>query len=96
MQRLLLTFLAMFSLLLAVSVSIGSQVTPAQAATTVPEYGAPEYVNGSPVGGGDEYLGTIGPSQADYVVDTAAELKSALAAAASGNRGTMVHWTSAP
>jgi len=75
----------MFSLLLAVSVSIGSQVTPAQAATTVPEYGAPEYVNGSPVGGGDEYLGTIGPSQADYVVDTAAELKSALAAAASGN-----------
>jgi hypothetical protein len=84
MQRVILTFLAVVSLLLGVSASIGSQVKPAQADTTIPEYGAPDYVDGSPVGGGVGYLSIIDPSQADYVVDTAAELKAALASATSG------------
>lgn len=84
MQRVILTFLAVVSLLLGVTASIGSQVKPVQADTTIPEYGAPDYVDGSPVGGGAGYLNIIDPSQADYVVDTAAELKAALASASSG------------
>jgi hypothetical protein len=58
--------------------------TPAAAETVIPTYGAPSYLDGSPVGGGAGYLNIIDPSQADYVVDTAAELKSALAKATSG------------
>ena len=61
------------------------QASPAQGAeTVVPTYGAPSYLDGSPVGGGAGYLDIIDPSEADYVVDTAAELKSALAKATSG------------
>ena len=52
--------------------------------TTVPRYGAPSYLNGSPVGGGAGYTGTVSASQADFVVSTPAALKSALASAASG------------
>jgi len=84
MKRLILTFLAGISLLLGVSASIGSQATPAQAETTIPLYGCPATLDGSPIGGGVGYLNTIDPSQADYVVSTAAALKSALAAATSG------------
>ncbi|MDM7998589.1 MAG: hypothetical protein QUS33_00955, partial [Dehalococcoidia bacterium] len=58
--------------------------TPVAAETTIPTYGAPTHLDGSPVGGGDGYLGFIDASEADYVVDTAAELKSALAKAVSG------------
>lgn len=54
------------------------------AEAAIPTYGAPAYLNGSSIGGGDGYLGTIDPNQASYVVDTAAELKAALAAASSG------------
>ena len=84
MKRLILTFLAVISLLLGVSASIGSQATPAQADTTIPLYGCPATLDGSPIGGGVGYLNTIDPSQARYVVSTAAELKAALAAATSG------------
>jgi len=41
-------------------------------------------VSGSPVGGGSGYLDAIDPNQANYVVSTAAALKSALASASSG------------
>ena len=58
--------------------------TSAAAETVIPTYGAPSYLDGSPVGGGAGYLNILDPSQADYVVDTAAELKSALAKATSG------------
>ena len=58
--------------------------TSAVAETVVPSYGAPAYVDGSPVGGGSGYLNVIDPSEADYVVSTAAVLKSALASATSG------------
>jgi hypothetical protein len=84
MQRLILTLFAVISLLLGVSAAIGSQPAPAQAGTTIPLYGAPAYVDGSPIGGGVGYLNIIEPSQADYVVSTAATLKSTLASATSG------------
>ena len=61
------------------------QMSVAQAAeTVVPVYGCPATLDGSPIGGGVGYLDTIDPSQADYVVSTAAALKSALASATSG------------
>jgi len=84
MRRLILTFLAVISLLLGVSAAIGSQATPAQAETTIPMYGYPATLDGSPIGGGVGYSNIIDPSQADYVVSTAAELKAALAAATYG------------
>ena len=83
MQRIILISLAVISLLLGVSAAIGSHPAPTQA-DTIPPYGCPATLDGSPIGGGLGYLDTIDPSQADYVVDTAAELKSALAAATSG------------
>jgi hypothetical protein len=85
MQRLILVFLAVISLLLGVSAAIGSQPAPALADTTIPLYGAPDYVDGSPIGGGAGYLNIIDPSLARYVVSTGAELKSALASASSGD-----------
>jgi len=85
MQRIILISLAVISLLSGVFAAIGSQATPAQADTTIPLYGCPATLDGSPVGGGDGYLNSVDPSQADYIVDTAAELKSALAAAVSGD-----------
>jgi len=73
--------------LLAVLVGAYSlmQMSVAQGAeTAIPSYGAPAYLDGSPVGGGAGYLDIVYPSQAKYVVSTAAALKSALAAATSG------------
>jgi hypothetical protein len=62
------------------------QMSVAQGAeTVVPKYGAPSYLDGSPVGGGDGYSQVYSAAGADYVVDTAAELKSALASAGSGD-----------
>jgi len=84
MQRLILSFLAVISLLLGVSAAIGTQAAPAQADTTIPPYGCPATLDGSPIGGGLGYLNTIDPSEADSVVDTAAELKAALVKATSG------------
>ena len=61
------------------------QMSAAQAAeTVVPVYGAPAYVDGSPIGGGTGYSQIYSAADADYVVTTAAELKSALASASSG------------
>jgi hypothetical protein len=61
------------------------QVPKTQAADTViPKYGCPATLDGSPIGGGVGYLNITYPSQADYVVSTPAQLKSALAAATSG------------
>jgi hypothetical protein len=51
----------------------------------IPTYGAPACLNGSPVGGGVGCRDIAGPDDADDVVTTAAELKSALAAASSGD-----------
>jgi hypothetical protein len=77
--------LAMMVLILLLGAFSLMQMSAAQAAeTVVPAYGAPAYVDGSPVGGGAGYLNIISPSQAKYVVSTAAALKSALAAATSG------------
>ena len=66
------------------------QMSAAQAAeTVVPAYGAPSYVDGSPVGGGVGCTTTyssadVGPG--DYEVGTLAGLKSALAAVSSGHK----------
>ena len=85
MQRLILTFLAVISLLLGVSAAIGSQAAPAQADTTIPVYGAPGYVDGSPVGGGTGYSQIYSAADSHHIATTAATLKAALAAASSGD-----------
>lgn len=87
MKKLVLTFLAMASLLLGISAALGGQGTPVQAADTVPSYGAGAYTGTNPVGGGAGYVSPHGYSQAtaDYVVTTASGLKSALASATSGD-----------
>jgi hypothetical protein len=85
--------LCLVVILLAVPLGAFSlrQMSGAQAAETgVPMYGcggAP-YVtdyDGNPIGGGEGYSPTYSAAGADYVVDTAAELKSALASATSGD-----------
>ena len=81
-KRLLLAMMV-FTLLLGAASFV--QATPGQAAeTVVPVYGAPAYLDGSPIGGGDGYSQIYSAADADYVVDTATELKSALASATSG------------
>ena len=55
-----------------------------RAAAAASAYGCPATLDGSPIGGGSGYLKTVSPSQAQYVVSTGAQLKSALAAAVAG------------
>jgi len=64
--------------------------TAEAAETAVPMYGCGgspfvTYYNGNPIGGGTGYGPTYSASDADYVVSTAAQLKSALASASSGD-----------
>jgi len=91
MKRLILTLLAVISLMLGVSAVVGSRSTPALAETTIPMYGCGglpfvTYYNGNPIGGGTGFNPTYSASDADYVVSTAAGLKSALASATSGQK----------
>ena len=83
MKRHVSISLALVSLLFAL-VAAGGDPSPAQAETAIPVYGCPDNLNGSPVGGGAGYTGTVSASQADFVVSTPAALESALASAASG------------
>ncbi len=57
---------------------------PAVRGAEVSAYGCPATLAGSPVGGGPGYLNAVSPGQARYVVSTGSQLKSALAAATSG------------
>ncbi len=83
MNKLMLTFLALVSLLISASAIVGSQVAPAQAAQT-PSYGADANPTGNPIGGGTGYNNIISSSAANYVVSTKSQLLSALSSATSG------------
>ena len=88
MRKLLLAGIATISVLAGALAAIAGQgvMTPARAATAVC-YGSGAYTGSNPIGGGPGYVSPHGYSQAaaDYVVTTAAGLKSALAAAGSGD-----------
>ncbi len=70
--------------ILASLAAIGGQPAPLQADSGIPQYGCPDLLYGSPIGGGNGYLDTVEPGEAQYVVSTAAALKTALATAAAG------------
>ncbi len=82
MTRSALLLLSVLSLLAGVC-AFGGRPAPASA-DTIPVYGCPELLNGSPIGGGAGYLDIIDPAQANHVVTTAAGLKAALADAVAG------------
>ncbi len=83
MRRILL-FLAIIPVLFGMLAAIGGEPGPVRADSAIPLYGCPSALNGSPLGGGDGYLGAIAAGQANCVVSTAAALKSALASATPG------------
>jgi hypothetical protein len=82
MKKLVITCLAMVSLLLGVSAAIGGQAAPAQAETSSVAYGADANPTGNPIGGGAGY--SVIKTSGDYTVTTKAQLLSALASATSG------------
>ena len=84
MRNLLLTCLAITSLLLGMSVALGAQAAPVQAADTMASYGAGANTTGNPIGGGPGYSNIVDPSTATYLVSTKSQLLSALASATSG------------
>jgi hypothetical protein len=80
MKRLILSFLAMISLLWGVSISISSQMTPAQAGT-IPTYGCPATLDGNPIGGAafGSYSGLVTEDYCDETVSTTAQFLAAVA-----------------
>jgi hypothetical protein len=83
MKKLILTLLAVVSLLAGASTIAGSQAVPVQAAQT-PSYGADANPTGNPIGGGVGYSHIISSSAANYIVSTKSQLLSALSSATSG------------
>ena len=78
--------LCLVVILLAVPLGAFSlkQISAAQAAETIPEYGCPATLDGCPIGGGLGCTTLYTAAGANYVATNAANLKTGLAAATSG------------
>jgi hypothetical protein len=84
MKNLVLTFLAVVSLLLGVSVTSGVQMATAQVETNAASYGADANPTGNSIGGGAGYNNIVDPSTANYTVTTKTQLLNALSKATPG------------